>query len=97
MGDVERVVNINIAVDLSVKAVEDVMLQRYRGFHDEGVEVQPPKPAFRFSNVNDRLEGSCIPLGFWIPSHGVPDQIDLLPTLAPFVSVSLLGAHVCDV
>ena len=46
MGDVERIVDIDISVGVGFKIIEDMPLQRVRRFHYEGIEVKPPKPAF---------------------------------------------------
>ena len=42
--DVERVVEVDVAVGVGLEGVEDVRLERVAGFHDEGVEVKPPEP-----------------------------------------------------
>ncbi len=52
---------------------------------------------YKLAKVSNSLLGLYVPLGFWISRHGVADVIDLLPAFAPFVGVSLLGAHVCEV
>ncbi len=44
MGNIEGVVVVDVAVRLLVERVENVVLQRVRGLHDNGVEVKPPEP-----------------------------------------------------
>jgi hypothetical protein len=45
VGDRERVVSVDVAVDVrGFESVEDVALEGVAGFHDEGVEVEPPEP-----------------------------------------------------
>lgn len=44
MSDVEGIVLIDVSVGILGKVVEDVSLQRVGRLHDEGIEIQPPKP-----------------------------------------------------
>ena len=44
VGDVERVVEVDVAVGVGAEAVENMGLQGVAGFHDEGIEVEPPEP-----------------------------------------------------
>ena len=44
MGDVERVVVVNVAVGVFVEVFEDVIFERVGVFHDVGVEIEPPEP-----------------------------------------------------
>lgn len=44
MRDVERVVLVDVAISSRTKIVEDVRLERVSGFHDESVQIKPPKP-----------------------------------------------------
>jgi hypothetical protein len=44
MLDLERVVNVDVAVSGISEVVEDVFLQGNLRFHDECVEVKPPEP-----------------------------------------------------
>ncbi len=44
MCDVEWIIDINISVGVPQQIVEDVFLQGIRGFHDEGIKIQPPEP-----------------------------------------------------
>lgn len=44
MGDVERVVGVDVAVGGLAQVVEDVGLEGVGGLHYEGVEVEPPEP-----------------------------------------------------
>ena len=39
MGDIERIVDIDVAVGVFVKVVEDMRLEGVRWLHDEGVEI----------------------------------------------------------
>jgi hypothetical protein len=48
VGDVERVVGVDVAVGVEGEVVEDVGLEGVVGLHDEGVEVEPPEPVFLF-------------------------------------------------
>jgi len=50
MRDVEGVIFIDVTVDVLLEVVEDVVLKRVAGLHDEGVQVEPPEP------VQQRLE-----------------------------------------
>ena len=45
MGDVERVVDIDVAIGVGRKVVEDVPLKGIGRFHDKCVEIEPPEPA----------------------------------------------------
>ena len=44
MRYVEWVVGIDIAVGVVPEVIEDMVLERVRGFHDEGIYVEPPEP-----------------------------------------------------
>lgn len=44
MRDVERVVDIDVAVGNVLEVVEDVGLEGDRRLHNEGVEIEPPEP-----------------------------------------------------
>lgn len=44
VGDVEGVVDIDVAVGEGAKVVENVVFKRVRVLHDVGVEVEPPEP-----------------------------------------------------
>lgn len=44
MSEVERIVDIDVAVSVGEKVAEDVMLQRVRRLHDKSIQVQPPEP-----------------------------------------------------
>jgi hypothetical protein len=47
MGNVERVVNIDVAVGDLGEVVEDVRLEGVGGLHYESIEVKPPEPLGR--------------------------------------------------
>lgn len=44
MADVKRVVDIDIAISIFFKLIEDMGLERISRLHDERVQVEPPKP-----------------------------------------------------
>lgn len=44
MGNVERVVYVDVAIGVANDVVENVALEGVGGFHNEGVQVQPPEP-----------------------------------------------------
>lgn len=61
VGDVERVVLVDIAVDVVFEVVEDVALQGVGRLHDKGIQVQPPDPilvSFSQSICPDEVEPS---------------------------------------
>lgn len=45
MADIERIVFVDVAVGGFGECVEDVGLKRVGGFHDEGIQIEPPKPS----------------------------------------------------
>ena len=44
MRDVQRVVVVDVPVRVKGEVTEEVLLQGYRGFHYEGIEIEPPEP-----------------------------------------------------
>lgn len=99
VGDVEGVVDVDVAVDVGGKVVEEVVLEGVGGFHDECVEVEPPEPAMGqlklMCNMFLRsLAEVDSPLGFRILLQTPPYGIDLLPAFPPFVRISFLDGHV---
>ena len=47
MGNLEWIVDVDVSVGVGAEVVEEVGLQGVGGFHDEGVEVEPPEPIER--------------------------------------------------
>ena len=45
MGNIERVVFVDVAVRVCCKVVENVGLEGIGGLHDKGIEIQPPEPS----------------------------------------------------
>lgn len=45
MGDIKRVVVVDIAVRDVLEVLEDVLLKGVRRFHNKGVGIKPPEPA----------------------------------------------------
>ena len=44
MCDVERIVDIDVTIDVVGQILEDVLLQGVGRFHNEGIQVKPPEP-----------------------------------------------------
>lgn len=94
---VEWVIIVDIAVDVLVEVVENVVLERVGWLHDNRVEVKPPKPAKTLWLVpfpNARLFRGGVPFSVRIFAHGIAHKVDLFPAFSPFVCISLLSAHV---
>ena len=95
MCDVERVIDIYVSVGVAQQIVKDVLLQRIRRFHDEGIEVQPPEPDDGMVSLISRMINmELLPFGLGIFSHAIPYGVYLLPALSPFMCIPLLSTHI---
>lgn len=87
---------IDVSVGCLFEVIEDVLLERYRWFHDECVEVQPPEPKVGLAPL-PLCPGSYLsPFSFRVFGHTIPNDVDLLPALSPLVRISFFGAHICQ-
>ncbi len=96
VGNVERVVVVDVAVRVLIEGVENVVLQRVRGLHDNGVEIEPPEPIEieLAAAAGIWKAGRDAPLSIRVFTHGAAQKVNLFPAFSPFVCISLLSAHV---
>jgi hypothetical protein len=95
MGYVQGVVFVDVAIRVLGEVIENVGLKGVRWFHDESVEIHPPKPG-QVSLYSSVKRWIPLPFGIWVFSQAIPDRVYLFPALPPFMCVSFLRAHIDD-